>query len=211
MEGDLWVFVLLGVGFAAVGVHLVLYSRRRSGVVRRFAQSRGYGYEERDEGSLERQLDRAFGIEEPGVTRTFGQVRDIVSLPAGKLFRAVELLDLNPHGSRESSHQSRTAILFEGVPEWSGVFHVTPELGVQQRYPLGNDDETDRLRQLLEGVGVSSPPHALSLTFQRGHGIAYLEPAVTGSVTEAHLTYLVDLAGRLSRHFGRLWDLGDES
>jgi hypothetical protein len=34
----------------------------------------------------------------------------------------------------------------------------------------------------------------------RGQGLAYLEPTVTGSVTDSHLTYLSDLAERLSRH-----------
>ena len=201
MNSDSLVLILLGVAFAAVGLHLVVYSRRRSRVVRRFAETRGYPHRERDDGSLERQLERAFEINEPGCARAFSQIRDIVCLPIGKLFRVVELIDLNPRASVQSPHHTRAAVLFPGTPEWSGVFHVTSALGVHQRYPREPDPATARLPDLLQEVGITSPPHPLSLTFMRGQGLAYLEPAVTGSVTEAHLTYLADLAERFSDHF----------
>lgn len=201
MHGDHLVFVFLGVAFAAVGLHLAVYSRRRSGVFRRFAAARGYPHTERDDGSLERQLDRAFEISEPGCARAFSQVRDIVCLPIGKLFRAVELIDLNPHASAESPHHARAAVVFPGTPEWSGVFHVTSDLRVHQRYPREPDPATDRLPGLLRQVGIALPPHPLSLTFMRGQGLAYLEPTLTGSITETHLTYLSDLAERFAHHF----------
>ncbi len=198
MEGSPLVFVLLGVAFAAVGIHLVVYSRRRAAVLRRFARSRGLRFEARDDGSLERQLDRAFGIEDPGCARAFGQIRDIVSLPNAKLFRAVELSDLNPHASVESSHHARAAVLFPGHPTWSVILHVTADLAVHQRHPRERGEADVGLRRLFEQAGVAAPPHPLSLTFMRGWGLAHLEPAVTGSVTEAQLTYLADLAARFS-------------
>lgn len=200
MQGNPVVFVLLGVAFAAVGVHLFVYSRRRAAVLRRFAQSRGLPFEERDDGSLERHLDRAFGIEDPGCARAFGQMSDIVSLPQGKLFRAVELIDLNPHASVQSPHQARAAVLFPGAPEWSGIFHVTSDLAVRQRYPRERGPAHVGMPRLFEQAGAAAPPHPLCLTFMRGQGLAYLEPAITGSVTEAHLTYLADLAARFSSH-----------
>ena len=201
MNGDPLVFILLGAAFAAVGLHLVVYSRRRSRVVRRFADTRGYPHRERDDGSLGRQLERAFEIEEPGCARAFSQVRDIVCLPIGTLFRVVELIDLNPRASVQSPHHARTAVIFPGTPEWSGVFHVTSDLEVHQRYPREPGPATARLPNLLQHVGIASPRHPLSLTFMRGQGLAYLEPTVTGSVTEAHLTYLADLARRFADHF----------
>lgn len=204
VNGDVLVFVLLGVAFAGVGLHLVVYSRRRAAVFRRFADARGYRHSDRDDGSLERQLDRTFAIEEAGCARAFSQVRDIVHLPNGTLFRAVELLDLNPRASVESPHHARAAVIFPGAPEWSGVFLVAPNLAVHQRYPRERDPVTAQIPELLRQLGIAAPTHPLSLTFMRGQGLAYLEPAVTGSVVEAHLDYLVDLAERFADHFSRI-------
>jgi hypothetical protein len=122
-------------------------------------------------------------------------------LPQGKLFRAVELIDLNPHASVEASHHARAAVLFPGAPEWSGIFHVTSDLAVHQRYPRERGPAAVGIPRLFERVGAAAPPHTLSLTFMHGQGLAYLEPAITGSVTEAHLKYLADIAARFSSHF----------
>ncbi len=201
VDANLLVFILLGAAFAAVGLHLVVYSRRRAGVVRRFAESRGYSHADRDDGSLEHQLERAFEIENAGCARAFSQVRDIVCLPSGKLFRAVELIDLNPHASVDSPHHARVAVVFPCAPECSGVFYVASDLVVHQQYPQKRDPATARLSDLFPEAGLASPPYPLSLTFMRGHGLAYLEPPVTGSVTEGHLTYLADLAERFAGRF----------
>jgi hypothetical protein len=167
VEGSPLVFVLLGIAFAAVGVHLVLFARRRAAVLRRFAQSRGLRFEARDDGSLEQQLGRAFGIEDPGCARAFGQIRDIVCLPQGKVFRAVELSDLNRHASVESPHHARAAVLFPGNPSWSGIFHVSGDLAVHQRHPQERGAADVGIRRLFEQAGVAAPPHPLSLTFMR--------------------------------------------
>ncbi len=198
VDTDLLVFILFGVAFAAVGLHLVFYSRRQAGIIRKFAESRGYPHTDRDDGSLEDQLDRAFEIEDPGCVRTFGQVRDIVSLPSCKLFRAVELIDLNPHASADSSHHARVAVVFPCTSERSGIFCIGSDLDVRQRYPRDCDDAPARLSDLFPQAGIASPPHPLSLTLMRGNGLAYLEPAVTGSVAETHLAYLADLAARFA-------------
>ena len=198
MDANSLVFILLGVAFAAVGLHLVFYSRRQAGVIRKFAESRGYPHTDRDDGSLEDQLERAFEIEDAGCVRAFSQVRDIVCLPSGKLFRAVELIDLNPHASPDSPHHARVAVIFPCASERSGIFHIGSDLGVHQRYPREDDPVSARFPDLSPQVGIAPPPHPLSLTLMRGNGLAYLEPAVTGSMAETHLTYLADLAERLS-------------
>lgn len=200
VDNNLLLFAGLGGAFAAVGIHLALYSRRKTRLFKRFAQSRGYRYRDRDDGSLEAQLGRVFEIEDFGCTRVFGQVRDVVSLPSGTLFRAVELLDLNPHAQTENPHHARAAVLFSCAAEWSGIFVVTSDLAVRQQHPRGGGPAADAVATLFEQAGGGAPPHPLSLTFMRGHGLAYLEPTVTGSVTEAHLAYLADLAARLSDH-----------
>ncbi|MGH7314448.1 MAG: hypothetical protein ACREJV_14835, partial [Candidatus Rokuibacteriota bacterium] len=111
MNSDLAIFVILGIAFVAVGLHLILYSKRRAAAIRRFAESQGCTYKARDDGTLENQLGNAFGIGESGYIRTFGQVRDIVSLPNGTIFRAVELMDLNPHAAAVNSHHARAAVI----------------------------------------------------------------------------------------------------
>lgn len=201
MNGDLLVFVVLGVAFAAVGLHLFFYSRRKAAVVRGFAQSRGCALMEKDDGSLEAELGRAFRIDDAGCVREFGQIRDVVSLPTATMFRAVELIDLNPHARAENTHHARAAVLFQGAPKWSGIFHVTPGLVAHQRYPLEARSAAEDVSGLFAESGMPAPPHALSITFMRGHGLAYLEPLVTGSVTEEDLTYLAEFAARLGDHF----------
>lgn len=198
IEGEPIVFVFLGVAFAAVGLYLVLYARRRAGTVRDFARSRGYPWRARDDGSLEEELQEAFRIDEPGCVRTFDRPRDVVSIPGGTLFRAVELLDLNPHASVYDSHQARVAVLLPEGPDFEGIFMVTSDLEVRQRYPREETSGGAGVVALLKDAGVRAPPHPLSLTFMRGRGLAYLQPAVVGSVDAQGLAYLADLAERLS-------------
>lgn len=198
MEGNLLVLIVLGGAFGLVGVHLVLYSRRQSRLVRRFAESRSYSYSERDDGRLERELRDGFELRESACRRAFSRIRDVVSLERGELFRAVELLDLSPYGSAEDSHRARTAVRFPAGSLAAGIFHVAQDLAIRQRYPRNDRSQAAEVAGLLHSAGVACPPHAMSLTLSRGQGIAYLEPLVTGSLNEDHLSYLVDLASRLS-------------
>jgi Trk-type K+ transport system membrane component len=198
MNSNLVVFVILGIAFAAVGVHLVLYSKHRTEIIRRFAEARGFVFTARADSTLVSQLEKAFDIEEAGCVRTFDQVRDVVSLPSGTIFRAVELLDLNPHASAVNPHHPRAAVMFSTQPEWFGIFHVTSDLAVLQRYPLEERSAAEDVRRYIQEAGMSPPPHPLSLTLMRGYGLAYLEPPVVGSVTDEHLKYLAELSARLS-------------
>jgi hypothetical protein len=198
VEGNLLVLLLLGGAFGLVGVHLVLYSRRQSRLVRRFAESRSYRYSERDDGRLERELSGGFELRESACRRAFSRIRDVVFLDCGELFRAVELLDLSPHGTTENSHRARTAVRFPAGSAPAGIFHVAPDLEVHQRYPRNDRSCAGDVAGLLRRAGIGCPPHPLSLTLVRGQGVAYLEPLVTGSLKEDHLSYLADLASRLS-------------
>lgn len=200
MNSDLIVFIILGIAFVAVALHLVLYSRRRSATLRRFADLHGYPYEVQDNGTLERQLGNAFGIQESQCARAFGQVGDIVSFPDGIIFNAVELLDLNPHGSAANSHHPRTAVLFSVSSKWFGIFHVTPGGLVHARYPQGAAEEGKAVQEFVQRVKMAKPPCPMSLTLMHGLALAYLEPAVVGSVKSGHLDYLADVAACFARH-----------
>lgn len=199
VRGDSLVFVLLGMAFAAVGVHLFFYSRRRASLVRDFARSRGYSWQARDDGSLEADLQRSFRLEQSGCVRAFDRPRDIVSVPGGTLFPAIELLDLNPYASVYDSHHARVAIALPDAPPWEGIFLVMPDMEIRQRFPLDGPRNEARTLALLEQEQVPPPPRPLSITFMRGRGLAYLRPTVVGSVDRSDLAYLADLADRLSR------------
>lgn len=194
-EGNPLVFVLLGAAFAAVGVHLFFWSRRQSRKLKAFARSRGLPYQARDDGRLEADLNAAMALDEPGLARTFGRVRDVIALEDGAtLFRATELLDLNPWGEAETSHHARTAVFFDAPDAPSGIFSIRPDREVRQRHPRDGAD-SEAVRALLERLGVPRPPCALSLTFMRGKGVGYLEPTVVGQLADEHLRYLAGLVG----------------
>lgn len=197
LEGNMLVFVILGAAFAGVGIHLLLWSRRKSALVKRFAESRGLVYRAQDVEGLEKRINDCVMLDGQGMVRTFGQVGNIVTVGSGKLFRGVELLDLVPWGKAEYAHNARTAIIFPCAGELEGIFLVSPQLSVHQRYPESPSNE-GRLKNLLTRARVPEPPCTLSLTLMRGGAVAYLEPTVAGAVSNKHLEYLVELMERLT-------------
>lgn len=191
-EGNIVVFIVLGVALVAVAVHLFLWSRRQSGSLKRFAESKGLVHRSADVEDLESRINDCVALEEPGLTRTFGQLGDIVSLGNGRMFRAVELRDLRPWGKTEYTHQARVAVMFPVDCGFSGIFSVSPKLVVRQLYPESPASE-EEVRSLLEHARVGAPPCMLSLTLMRGQAVAYLEPGVVGSVDRKGLEYLEGL------------------
>lgn len=199
MHSDFRVFVYLGIAFAAVGVHLFFYSKRQHRCIRRFASAEGYAYRTRDDGSLARRLDEAFGIAEGGCARAFERIRDVVALSGGEIFRCVELLDLTSYASVQNPRHARVAVRISAPSELHGIFHITSEFGVHQRYPTGSQSAAPHVQRYLVSANIAHPPHPISLSFANGQVLAYLEPAVAGSVTESDLCYLADMAAQLSQ------------
>jgi hypothetical protein len=195
------VFVILGVAFLAVGMHLLFWSRGQSRLIRGFAESKGLVYRAAGVDGLEERVNACVAFDEPALTRTFGQFGDVVSLGHGTLFRAVELLDLTPWGRAEYVQKSRVAVVFPFRSDISGFFMVSPDLAVYQRYPE-SPSWVDRVQSVLEEGRVARPPCPLSLTIMRGQVVAYLEPAVTGAVSRKHLDYLAGFPNGLSGRRG---------
>lgn len=189
-------FLILAAALVAVA-RLVAFSRQQRGAIRDLARRRGVQCVDRDDGRMEAKLDRHFGIAEAGYVRSFGQIRDVVSLPEGVLMRTVELLDLDPYGSVGNPHRARAAMVFSSATEITGIFLVGPDLSVQCIHPPFQDSRVERCRSLLSRASVPRPPRPLSLTLTEGYALAYLEPRVTGAVPVTHLEYLVGLAARL--------------
>jgi hypothetical protein len=194
-----WILVPL---FVAVGAYLVWYSRRGRRLVMAFAREKGLRYRPGDDGQLAAALDEALGFDEPGLVRSFGQVRDIVyDRESVQLFRTVELLDLNRYGTSQSTHYSRVAVTFEVSPDLELFALVSPDLRCQSR--LGSDSSVPQepvtvIRSVLENQRPRCP---LSVTLKRGRGLIYLEPLVTGNVRPEDLEYLIAIGRGLRTAF----------
>jgi hypothetical protein len=196
------IFWILAPIFVAVGVYLLWYSRRSRRLVQEFARARSLRYRPNDDGQLAAALDAALSLEQPGLVRSFGQIRDIVSdKDSVILFRTVELLDLSPYGSSTTPHHSRVAVTYD-VAQGHDLFAlVSPDLHCQSM--LGSESgATAKVVAILQGVLKERPPRCpLSVTLKRGRGLIYLEPRVTGSVRPEDLEYLIATARSLRAAF----------
>jgi hypothetical protein len=89
----MWILVPL---FVALGLYLVWYSRRRKNMFEAFANTHQFHISQDHDAELQNILKRCFSIEEKGLVRSFDQLSSLVDGTPIWLFRAVELLDLNP-------------------------------------------------------------------------------------------------------------------
>lgn len=197
LEGNAFVFVLLTVSFVAVGVWMYFWSRNQSRIIRRFAESKGLAYHEADLDGLEARVNECVALDDPDLTRVFSRLGDIVSLGRGTLFRAVELLDLNRYGRAEYVNRARVAVWFRCPAGLEGMFMLSPDMVVHQRYPE-EPLRVEGVRSLFESARLAAPPCLLSLTLKHDRCVAYLEPALTGAVSHQHLEYLTGLANSLA-------------
>lgn len=184
-----WILVPI---FLALALYLIWYSRRTRRLISDFARAKNLRYRRGDDGRLAAALDEALRFEQPGLVRSFGQIRDIVyDDDTVVLFRTVELLDLSPYGSSQTTHQSRVATTFEVSDRYDLFVLVHPDLHWQSRLGSGSAVPKEDVA-VIRGVLEKRPPRCpLSVTLKRGRGLVYLEPRVTGSVKSKDLDYLI--------------------
>jgi hypothetical protein len=195
-----WILVPV---FAALGIYLWWFSRRLSALLGDFAAENGYSLSDRAEPDLETTLSDSFDLEEDGLTRSFERIRDIVRTDDGiLLFRAVELLDTNPYGSSENSHNVRVVVLVDIDAGFDLFALVSPNGRIQNRLGgrLDADDET--VAGILDVIDESPPRCPISITVRDGTVLMYLEPRVAGQVLRNDLDYLLDVGRGLRRTFG---------
>ncbi|MHC4415353.1 MAG: hypothetical protein ACYS0G_08725 [Planctomycetota bacterium] len=191
---DLLVFAILVPLFAFIAIWLLVYARKRSALIRRYATARGLIWRQADDGTLERQLDDAFRLEDRALARAFSRVRDIVADDGLLLFRVTELLDLNPHGSSQNSHFGRIAVLFDAPAGPFLFFNAVNRTQNLNLYPASGDLEANRFFEALGPLLATNPPrHTLSITVMRGKALMYLQ-RLTGTENETDLEYLCALA-----------------
>ena len=189
------VFLILTPIFVLIGLWLLIYSKRRSNLVKGFGAKKRLFYRQKDDGTLEQSLNGAFALTAP-LGRDFSRIRDIVEDNGICLFRVSEALDLSHYGMPQNTHFGRIAVFFETKKDLELFFLVKNAKEIKPIIPnnahqFAADPIFVKLKQIIR---ENPPPHSLSVTLMRGKFLAYLEPMVTGSETERDLNYLSDLA-----------------
>lgn len=198
-HGNPEVFLIIIPVFAALGIYLYLYGRKKSKMLKNFASSRGLMYQKSDNGKLEEELSQTLRLKTP-YARSFFKVRDIVSDGEVSLFRVTELLDLNPYGTAQNPHSARIAVTFNTVLE-SNLFFMAKNMDNfinlfpgSKKEPLETNPDFDKLKNII----IQNPTaHPLTITVMNGKFLAYLEPFRTGSEKESDIGYLFDLAKKI--------------
>ncbi len=189
------VFLILAPIFVLIGLWLIIYSKRRSRLVKKFGETKGLLYHPRDDGTLEQELNCALVLNAP-LGRNFSRIRDIVEDSDIRLFRVTEALDLSFYGIQQNTHSGRIAVSFETQKDWEFFFLAKNAQEIKYILPddshqLATDPVFTELKQVIRS---NPPPHTLSVTAMRGKFLAYLEPLLTGSEKMGELKYLFDLA-----------------
>jgi hypothetical protein len=175
-----WILVPL---FAAVGFYLFWYSRRRKKMVEKFAKIHRLRIRPEYEKELQQTLDTFFSLKDDGLVRSFGQLSSLVKGESVWLFRAVELLDLNPHAQSYTTHFPRIVALFETSTAYEEFFVLDTSMQARQRLP-GSESPNIKVIETARKTALSCKVrHPLSVTITRGHGLIYFEPLVTGGET----------------------------
>jgi hypothetical protein len=146
---------------------------------------------------LQKTLDASFSLKDTGLVRSFGQLSSLVNGESIWLFRAVELLDLNPYAQSYSANFSRIVALFDISTDLDEFFILGKSMQVMQRRP-GSDSPSSRVIEITKRVSTTCKArHPLSVTLTHGHGLIYFEPLVTGGETLSDVNSLYCIAKQL--------------
>lgn len=173
----LWILLPI---FMALGVYLAWYSLRRKKMLESFAEMHSLRMKPEYREELERILDKCFSLKKEGLVRSFGQLSSIINGGSVWIFRAVELIDNNPHGQSEFTHFARIVALFDISPDYEEFFLLSKSMQVTQRIP-GAGQPDPKVIELVKRVVVDcNARHVISVTLRCGYGLIYFEPLVTG-------------------------------
>jgi hypothetical protein len=199
MNNDPRVFFILIPIFAAVGVYLVAYNRKKSALFKGFSSSRGLQYQKRDDGQIEKALTEKLKIEEPNYTRAISGVKDIIRYGEILIFRCTELLDLYKYGNPQNTHFPRVALSFNAPQDASLFFVFYPKTGEYKScYPLDKNLNEDKYFQNIKSALQDfPPPHPVTITLSRSMAFIYLEPLIVGGEKEHDLDYLLNFGKKL--------------
>ena len=132
------------------------------------------------------------------MVRSFGALSSLVYGESIWVFRAIELLDLNPHAQSYSTHFSRIVALFNTLTDYEEFFILDKSMHASQRLP-GPKSPDPNITDLVNRIAVSCKArHPLSVTLTRGHGLIYFEPLVTGGEIKGDINSLYCIAKDMS-------------
>jgi hypothetical protein len=186
-----WILVPL---FVAVGLYLFWYSRRRKKMLEAFAKMHQLRIRPEYEKELQKTLDICFSLKDEGLVRSFGQLSSLVDGDSIWLFRAVELLDLNPHARSYTTHFPRIVALFDTSTDHEAFFILNKSMQVSQRLPRLKSPNTKVIEIARRAAASCKTRHTMSVTVTRGHGLIYFEPLVTGGETISDVNSLYCIA-----------------
>jgi hypothetical protein len=187
------VFWILAPLFGAVGLYLIWFARHRKRMLEGFAKTHQFQIRPEYENELQKTLDSCFSLKDEGLVRRFGQLSSLVDGESIWLFRAVELLDLNPHAQSYSTHYARIVALFDVSTDHEAFFVLDRSMQASQRRP-GSKAPNPDITEIAKRIATSCEArHALSVTLTHGHGLIYFEPLVTGGETlsDVHSLYCI--------------------
>lgn len=190
-----WIIVPL---FVAVGLYLIWYSRRRKKMFEAFASSHKLRIRQEHKTELQKTLDRCFSFKNENMARSFDQLSSPIDGGSIWLFRAVELLDLNPYAQTYSTHFPRIAALFKAPTDHNEFFILDKSMQVKQKLPRSNQPGP-KVAEITKRVAAScNARHSLSLTLSNGYGLVYFEPLVTGGETIEDMNSLYCIAKNMN-------------
>jgi hypothetical protein len=193
-ESNMQVFLILVPLFLAVGIYLLWYSSRRRRMFETFANARGFHVDQGRAPQLVATLNHCFSLNQRGLVREFDQLTSPIAAGAVYLFRAVEILDVNPHGQSQSTHFARIIALFD-VAETHEQFFMLDRSGAATARLPGAPTPTARVVEVTRhAVSEQGARHPLSITLARGKGLIYFEPLVTGGENSSDLEVLYNIA-----------------
>jgi hypothetical protein len=190
---DALVFWILIPIFAAVGFYLFWYSRRRKKMLEAFAKTHRLHIRPEHKEELQKTLDSRFSLKDENRVRSFGQLSSLIDGGSMWFFRAVELLDLNPHARSYSTHFPRIAALFKVSQDYEEFFVLGRSLQAIQKLPGSSPPNPDVVEITKRIAAECHARHPLSVTLARGHGLIYFEPLVTGGekMRDLHALYCI--------------------
>lgn len=187
----MWILVPL---FGAVGLYLIWYTRSRKKMLEAFAGAHSFPVRPDNAPELEKVLDDCFSLRDQGLVRSFGQLSSIIEATPVRIFRAVELLDLNPHARAYSTNFSRIIALFE-VSGSHGEFFLLDKSGqASPRLPGSKSPDPEVVTITEQLAKECDARHTLSVTLANGHGLIYFEPLVTGGESLSDIESLYKIA-----------------
>jgi hypothetical protein len=193
-ESNMQVFLILVPLFLAVGIYLLWYSRRRRRMLETFANAHGFHIDRDRAPELAAKLDHCFSLGGRGLVRGFEQLTSPIAAGAAWLFRAVEILDLSPHGQSQSTHFTRIIALFDVVEAHEDFFILDRTGAATARLPGAPAPSPRVVEVTRRAFSEQGARHPLSITLARGKGLIYFEPFVTGGENTSDLEALYNIA-----------------